>query len=87
MRLCIDYRQLNKVTIKNKDPLPRIEDLFDQLNGATLFFKIDLRSVYYQVNIKGDDVPKSTFRSRYGHYEFLVMLFELTNTPLYLWIC
>jgi hypothetical protein len=81
--MCVDYRSLNEVTIKNKYSLPQIEELFDQMRGANVFSKIDLRSGYHQLKIRTKDVPKTTFTTRYGLYEFLVMSFGLTNASAY----
>ena len=79
LRLCVDYRQLNRVTIKNRYSLPRIDDLFDQLRGAQVYSKIDLRTGYHQLRVRETDIPKTEFKTRYGHFKFTVMPFGLTN--------
>jgi hypothetical protein len=79
----VDYRSLNEVTVKNKCPLPRIEDLFNRMRGARVFSKIDLRSGYHQMKIRPSDIPKTDFSTRYGLYEFTIMSFGLTNAPAY----
>ena len=81
LRLCIEYRQLNRVIVKNRYPLPRIDDLFDQLKGAQAYSKIDLCTNYHQLRFRETDIPKTTFRMRYGYFEFTVMPFGLTNAP------
>ncbi|GKF90694.1 putative reverse transcriptase domain-containing protein, partial [Tanacetum coccineum] len=80
-RMCIDYRELNKLTVKNRYPLPKIDDIFDQLQGSQFFSKLDLRSRYHQLRVHEDDIPKTAFRTCYGNFEFTIMPFGLPNTP------
>ncbi|GKC12691.1 putative reverse transcriptase domain-containing protein [Tanacetum coccineum] len=91
-RMCLNYHELNKLTVKNRYPLPRIDDLFDQLQGSSVYLKINLRSGYHQLRVREEDIPKTAFRRRYGYYEFQVMPFGLTNAPavfmdLINWVC
>ena len=83
LQLCVDYRELNKLTLKNKYPLPRIDDLFDQLSGAKVFSQMDLMMGFYQLRVAKDSVPVTAFRTPSGFYEWLVMSFRLTNVPAY----